>query len=369
MLTGEVKTVMPKSNMKALILSGGKGTRLRPLTNTMAKQLLPVANKPIIYYVLDQIAGTGIEDIGIIISPETAPYIKEAVGDGSRWNVKITYILQQEAGGLAHAVIVAQDFLGNDPFVMILGDNLTQEDIKGFVQEFMVQPHDAIILLKEVADPHLFGVAELNGKGEVIRLVEKPKEPKSNLALVGIYLFTPAIHQAIAQIEPSWRGELEITDAIQKLIEMGKNVRSHILQGWWLDTGKKDDLLEANRVVLDDYLKRNIEGQVDHPEQVIGRVEIGQGTVVSSSVIRGPVSIASNCRISNSFIGPFTSIGAGVEIENSSIEHSVLLESCRISGIKRLVDSIIGKCTEVKKGNQNFEAIKLFIGDDGKVEF
>ncbi len=354
--------------MKALILAGGRGTRLKPLTNTMAKQLLPVANKPILFYVIDQVKEAGISDIGIIICPETGSWIKEAVGDGSRWRVKITYILQSEPAGLAHAVKTAHDFLDDSAFLMFLGDNLIEKGVKGFVEEFNDSKVEALILLKEVLNPQAFGIAELDSSGKVVRLTEKPKEPKSNLALVGAYLFTPAIHQAIGQIRPSWRGELEITDAIQKLIDMNKEVKSRILQGWWLDTGKKDDLLEANRIVLDDYLKRNIEGQVDHRHQIIGRVEIARGANIENSVIRGPVSIADDCRISNSLICPFTSIGAGSVIENSSIENSLILERCRISGISRLTDSIIGKNTKVVSGVQNFEAIKLLIGDDADVE-
>lgn len=333
--------------MKALILCGGKGTRLKPLTNTMAKQLLPVANKPILYYILQQITEAGINDIGIIISPETGQNIKEAVGADSQWDAQITYVLQPEPLGLAHAVKTAEDFLGDSPFLMFLGDNLIEGGIKAFVEQFDHHLPDALILLKEVPDARLFGVVELSTLGKVTRLVEKPSQPKSNLALVGVYFFTPEIHQAIAQIKPSWRGELEITDAIQKLLDTGKKVQSHIIEGWWLDTGKKDDLLEANRVVLGGLLQRSIKGEVDAESQVVGRVEIRQGTKVEKSVIRGPVSIAEECRIKNSLIEPFTSIAAGTTIEQSCIEHSVILENCSISNIERLADSIIGRGTQV----------------------
>lgn len=355
--------------MRALILAGGKGTRLKPATHTLCKQLLPVANKPILYYVLDQILEAGIKDIGIIISPETGSQIKEAVGNGKKWGAKVTHILQKEPLGLAHAVQTAREYLGNSSFLMFLGDNLIQGGVAGFVKEFNKTKPDALILLKEVSDPRMFGVAELDDGGKIINITEKPKKPKSNLAIPGVYLFTPAIHRAIEQITPSSRGELEITDSIQKLIDMGKTVKSHILDGWWLDTGKKDDLLEANRVVLDNLLKRKIEGKVCPESRVSGRVEIGGNTEVIESTIRGPVLIAPNCRIINSFIGPFTAIGENTVIENSSVEHSVLLDGCQIKNIGMLSDSIAGrKCQISKSEKKNHSSIRLFLGDDAVIE-
>ncbi len=334
----------------------------------MAKQLLPVANKPIVFYAINQVREAGITDIGIIISPETGEWIKQAVGDGSNWNAKFTYILQSEPAGLAHAVTIAQDFLGDSPFLMFLGDNLIEGGVKHFVQQFNSHTPDALILLKETAQPSLFGVAELDASGKVVHMEEKPKEPRSNLALVGVYLFTPEIHKAIAQIKPSWRGELEITDAIQKLIDMGKTVHSHILQGWWLDTGKKDNLLEANRAVLDQFLKREIRGRVDSKSSIVGRVEIRDGAVIEDSTIRGPVSIAENCLVKHSFIGPFTSIGEGTIVKASSVDHSVILENCRIYSVEHLADSLIGNGVELIKREHDFKTISLFVGDDARIE-
>lgn len=355
--------------MKALILSGGKGTRLRPLTYTSAKQLVPVANKPILFYVIENIVNAGIKDIGIIVSPETGEEIKNAVGDGKRWGAKITYILQDKPAGLAHAVKTAHQFLGNSPFVMYLGDNLIGGGISGFIDTFRSVKSDALILLKPVDNPSNFGVAEVDKNGVVLNLVEKPREPKSNLALVGVYIFSPEIHRAIAEIKPSDRGELEITDAIQRLVENRKKVDSHILEDWWLDTGKKDDLLAANTIVLDEMIKRRMDGDVDNHSIISGRVMIEKGARIVNSTIRGPVVIGNDCLIENSFIGPYSSIGNGSKIINSAIEHCVLLEGCEINHIDRLEDSLLGRGAKVMKNTKKHHAHRLSIGDDSVVEF
>jgi len=354
--------------MKALILAAGKGTRLRPLTNTIPKHLLPVGNKPILFHVLDYVKEAGIEDIGIVVSPDSGPYIEEALGTGSEWGAKITFIAQAEPLGLAHAVKVAQGFLGDSPFLMFLGDNLIQEGVKDFLEEFYASGSDASILLKEVPDPKAFGVAELDSSGKVVHLEEKPKKPKSNLAVIGVYLFTAEIHKAIAQTKPSWRGELEITDAIQKLLEMGKEIKSHLLRGWWLDIGNNDGLIEANRVVLDAFLKRDIKGEVDSQSRIVGRVQIGEGTKIESSLVQGPVFIAANCKIENSLIKPFTNIGTGTVVEDSSIGHSVILENCQISKIKHLADSVIGRNSVLAGQGKSPKKVRLFIGDDCRIE-
>ena len=357
-----------KKEIKALVLSGGKGTRLKPLTTTIPKQLLPVANKPILSYVLDQVVEAGVRDIGMIIAPETGDLIKAFAGDGSKWGARITYILQAEPRGLAHAVSTASDYLGRSPFLMFLGDNLIQGGVKKFVDQFCKDDCDSLILLKSVPDPRLFGVAEIDRKGALVHLVEKPKKPKSDLAVVGVYLFNRSVHAAIKEIKPSWRGELEITDAIQQMIDSGRKMGSYILSGWWLDTGKKDDMLEANRVVLDDLLKRDVKGKVDEKSHVAGRVEIRKGTEIVDSKIRGPVSIAGGCRIVNSFIGPFTSIGENTIIEDSAIEHSVILDGCHIRGVDRMADSIMGRGCKVMYRQNGFRQKKLFLGDDAIVE-
>lgn len=353
--------------MKALILSGGKGTRLRPLTYSGAKQLVPVANRPILFYCIDNIAQVGIKEIGIIISPETGQEIKEAVGDGSLWNVKIQYILQDTAGGLAHAVKVARDFLKDSPFVMYLGDNLIGGGIDRFLQEFEKNSPDALILLKEVEEPKNFGVAEVSQTGGIIRLIEKPDEPPSNLALIGIYIFSHNIHKAIDLIQPSKRGELEITDAIQKLIDIGLSVESFILDGWWLDTGKKDDLLTANVIVLDEWLKSAIQGTVDNESRILGRVAIGKGSVIKGSNIRGPAIIGENTVIENSFVGPYSSIGNNVKIRHSAVEHSVIMDGSELNDIERMEGSLIGRRVKLFR-NKRHKALRLMVGDDSIVE-
>jgi glucose-1-phosphate thymidylyltransferase len=354
--------------MKAIILSGGKGTRLRPLTYSGAKQLVPVANKPILFYCIDNIVQAGIKDIGIIISPETGQEIKEAVGDGSRWGTKIKYITQDIPGGLAHAIITARDFLADSSFVMYLGDNLIGTGIEKFINEFNSKNPEALILLKEVDNPKQFGVADVSKDGRVLKLIEKPEVPPSNLALVGIYIFSKKIHEAIDRIKPSKRGELEITDAIQELINMDCKVESFVLDMWWLDTGKKDDLLTANATVLDDWLETDIKGEVDGPSEILGRVAIGQGSVIRNSKIRGPVVIGENTLIENAFVGPHTSIGDNVKIIKSSVEHSVILNNSELKDIERLEESLMGRGVRIFKNNTMHKALRLMVGDDSVVE-
>ncbi len=351
--------------LKALVLSGGRGTRLRPLTFTLAKQLIPLANKPVLGYVLDQVAETGITQIGIIIAPETGHYVKEYVKDGSEWGFNVAYI-PQEPLGLAHAVKTAKPFLGEESFIMCLGDNLQGQGLTAFVQKFTKEKMDALILLKPVDDPTKFGVATLDEKANITQLVEKPKAPSSNLAIVGTYTFSKNIFKAIDKIKPSWRGELEITDAIQEMINLGFKVKAETLNTWWLDTGKKDDILTANAKVLDEYTKREIKG-VAQETKIEGRVTIQKKTKVVNSTIRGPCVIGANCTIENSFIGPYTSIGDGTKIIDSSIEYSVILENAKITGVDRLEESLIGKNAKVTRNHRN-GCLKLHVGDYSEVE-
>lgn len=355
------------NNLKGLVLSGGRGTRLRPLTHTAAKQLVPVGNRPILFHVLDNLKNAGVTEVGIVISPETGNAIRETVGDGRSWGMTIEYILQSEPLGLAHAVKVAQPYLGDDSFVMYLGDNLIGSGIRNYREKFETAGASASILLKEVENPSSFGIAEIDHNKRVVRLVEKPKEPKSNLALVGIYFFTSAIHKAISKIAPSSRGELEITDAIQMLLNDGGEVQSDQVEAWWLDTGKKDDLLTANTVVLDEWIQRKIEGEIDSQSQVTGRVQLGKGSRIIKSTVRGPIVIGDNVVVENSFVGPYTSIGSGGRIVSSVLEHCVLLENARIEYVDRLEDSLIGKNSVVIKEHKNHQAYRLMIGDDSEV--
>ena len=351
--------------MKGLILSGGKGTRLRPLTYTSAKQLVPVANKPVLFYGIEALAEAGIREIGIVVG-DTRDEIKAAVGDGSRWGVKVSYIEQDAPRGLAHAVLISEAFMGNDPFVMYLGDNLLNRGITGFVEEFVREAPAAQILLTRVPDPQMFGVAELEN-GRVVRLVEKPKEPKSDLALVGVYMFSPAVFESVKRIKPSFRNELEITDAIQDLIDRGLSVRPHLVEGWWKDTGKLEDMLEANRLILDTLLRR-VDGRVDAESRVEGKVVIEQGAVVERSVIRGPVIIGANARIVHAYVGPFTSIGSGAEIRDSEIEHSIVLEGSVISDLgNRVADSLIGRNVKITRMPVKPTAYRFMLGDNSEV--
>jgi glucose-1-phosphate thymidylyltransferase len=351
--------------MKALVLSGGKGTRLRPLTFTLAKQLIPVANKPILGFVLDQITQTGIQSVGLIIAPETGNHVKNYVKDGQEWNLNVTYI-PQEPLGLAHAVKTAQPFLEKEDFVMCLGDNLQGAGLTTLLREFEQENLDALILLKQVEDPTKFGVAVLDKKGNVTRLVEKPKQPPSDLAIVGTYLFSNKIHRALTKTKPSRRGELEITDAIQQMINMGFKVKAQILQSWWLDTGKKDDILTANAKILDEYVERDVKGNVQD-STIEGRVRIDEPSTILNSTVRGPCVIGKNAKIQNSFIGPYTSIGNETQITNSAIEYSVILEKATINGIERLEESLIGRNAKIQN-TRGHKTLRLHVGDYSEVE-
>jgi len=351
--------------MKALILSGGKGTRLRPITYTSAKQLVPVANRPVLFRVLDAVTEAGITDIGIVVG-DTAEEIKTAVGDGSRWGAKVTYIQQEVPLGLAHAVKISEDFLGDDRFVMFLGDNVIQGGIVSLVEQFAANDWNAQIVLKEVDNPRAFGVAELRD-GRVVKLVEKPKEPPSNLALVGIYMFDHRVFEAVNAIKPSWRGELEITDAIQYLIDKGYKVYPYIHKGWWIDTGKMEDLLEANRLILE-TIEPRIEGIVDAESKVNGKVVIEKDAEIIGSTVRGPAIIGERTKVVNAYIGPYTSIYHDCLIADCEIEHSILMENCKVVDIHhRIEDSLIGRNVEIVRSPIKPRAYKMVLGDHSKV--
>ncbi|MER6711105.1 MULTISPECIES: glucose-1-phosphate thymidylyltransferase [unclassified Streptomyces] len=352
--------------MKALVLSGGAGTRLRPITHTSAKQLVPVANKAVLFYGLESIAEAGITDVGMIVG-DTAAEIEEAVGDGSKFGLKVTYIPQERPLGLAHAVLIARDYLADDDFVMYLGDNFIVGGITGLVDEFRRHRPDAQILLTRVADPRAFGVAELDPTGQVIGLEEKPDQPKSDLALVGVYMFTPLIHEAVRAIEPSWRGELEITHAIQHLIDSRADVRSTVIKGYWKDTGNVGDMLEVNRTVLEG-MERRIDGDVDDASQTIGRVVVEEGARIVNSRIVGPAVIGSGTLVSNSYVGPFTSVAENCRITDSELEFSIVLRDSSIQGVGRIESSLIGRHVEVTPAPSVPSAHRLVLGDHSKVQ-
>lgn len=352
--------------MKALVLAGGSGTRLRPITYTSAKQLIPVANKPVLFYGLEAISHAGITDVGMVVG-DTAGAIESAVGDGSAFGLDVTYIRQEAPLGLAHAVLIARDFLGDDDFVMYLGDNFIVGGITEQVGQFRSARPDAQIMLTQVPDPRQFGVAELDGAGCVIGLAEKPEQPKSDMALVGVYIFTSAVHEAVRHLKPSWRNELEITEAIQWLIDTGHTVRSSIITGYWKDTGNVTDMLEVNRLVLES-VEPGQHGTVDDSCEIIGRVMIDEGATVSRSRIVGPAIIGAGSRVIDSYVGPFTSVAPGCTIADSEIEYSIVLRGASIRGVRRIEASLIGHDVEVTTAPKVPKAHRLILGDHSKAQ-
>jgi len=353
------------AQLKGLILSGGKGTRLRPITHTSAKQLVPVANRPVLFYGIQSMADAGIEEVGIIIAPETGDEIRAAVGDGSQFGLAITYIVQDEPAGLAHAVLTAEEFLGDAPFVMYLGDNLLQGGIQELVAAFQRNSPDALILLTPVPDPEHYGVAEL-ADGRVVRLAEKPPEPKTDLALVGVYMFTAGIHEAARAIRPSARGELEITDAIQHLVDTGRRVEPHIVQGWWKDTGRLDDMLEANRLVLD-TMQARVEGELVD-SRVDGRVVVEPGARLERATVRGPAVIGAGAQLTDCYIGPYTAIGEDCVIERAEVEHSILLAGSSVRHLDgRMESSLLGRNVHIARGVRQPRAYRFMVGDNSEI--
>ncbi|HEY1594090.1 MAG TPA: glucose-1-phosphate thymidylyltransferase [Thermoleophilaceae bacterium] len=354
-------------SLKGLILSGGTGTRLRPITYTSAKQLVPVANKPVLFYGIESLAAAGIDEIGIIISPETGGEIRKVAGDGSRFGVSITYIEQEAPLGLAHAVLTGEEFLGDSAFVMYLGDNLLRDGVTELVNTFRSEQPDALILLTPVNDPENYGVAELDDSKRVARLVEKPQEPTSDLALVGVYMFTPSIFESARAIEPSGRGELEITDAIQHLVDGGQRVDPHIVHGWWKDTGQVRDMLEANHLILDD-LEERIEGELID-SRVDGRVVIEAGARLERATVRGPAIIGAGAVLRDAYIGPYTAVGPGVRIERAEVEYSIVLEGSSLENLEgRIEASLIGKNVAISRRPALPRAYRFVVGDNAEIE-
>jgi glucose-1-phosphate thymidylyltransferase len=351
--------------LKGLILSGGKGTRLRPITHTSAKQLVPVANRPVLFYAIQAMADAGIEQVGIIIAPETGDEIRSVTGTGDRFGVEITYIVQDEPAGLAHAVLTAEPFLQDSPFVMYLGDNLLQGGIGELVHDFNAHAPDALILLTPVADPENYGVAELQD-GTVVRLVEKPAAPRTDLALVGVYMFTAAVHDAARAIRPSARGELEITDAIQYLVDSGRRVEPHVVKGWWKDTGRLEDMLAANRLVLD-TIETRVEGELID-SQIDGRVIVEAGARLERSAVRGPAIIGAGAQLTDSYVGPYTAVGDDCVIANAEVEHSILLAGCSVRDLDgRMESSLLGRNVRIGRGNRQPRAYRFMVGDNSEI--
>ena len=352
--------------VKAIVLSGGSGTRLRPITYTSAKQLVPVANKPVLFYVLEDIKDAGITDVGVVVG-DTAPAIKAAVGDGAKFGLDVSYIQQEAPLGLAHGLLISEGFLGDDDFVMYLGDNFIVGGIRDLVDDFRNHRPDAQIMLTHVPNPRELGVAELDHSGKVVRLVEKPAEPKSNYALVGVYMFTRAVHEAARQLKPSARGELEITEAIQWLIDNDRPVKSTIITGYWKDTGNVVDMLEVNRRVLESLEPKQL-GDVDETSELIGRVAIEEGARITSSRIVGPAIIGSGTRVSGSYIGPFSSVAEDCVILDSELQYSIVLQGSLIQGARRIEGSLIGRHVKVTPASGVPKAHRLVLADHSEVQ-
>jgi glucose-1-phosphate thymidylyltransferase len=350
--------------VKGLVLSGGAGTRLRPITHTSAKQLVPVANKPVLFYGLEALRAAGIEEVGVVVG-DTRAEIEAAVGDGSQFGLRVTYIPQAAPLGLAHAVLIAEDYLADQPFVMYLGDNLLKEGVAPFVRRFAESEPDALILLQQVERPSEYGIAELDG-GRVTRLVEKPAEPRSDLALVGVYLFTPAVFESVKAIEPSARNELEITDAIQHMIDRGLRVEPHVVTGWWKDTGRIEDMLEANRLILS-TVERDVRGELVETT-CEGPVIVGEGSVLTRCTVRGPVVVGENCRLIDAFVGPYTSLSDGVVVEGAEIENSIVLYDSRICHLgARMTDSLVGRDVVIARSEARPVAYRFMVGDASQI--
>ncbi len=355
--------------MKGLILAGGSGTRLRPLTHTGPKQLIPIANKPNILYCVGDLRAAGITDIGVILGENMPEKVIELLDDGSKFGVKFDYIVQGPAKGIAHAIGCAEDFMGDSPFVVYLGDNILKGGIKHMAEEFIKSEHEAGIALCQVPNPEKFGVAELNEEGDIVSLVEKPKEPKSNLALVGIYFLRSSIFPIIKDLKPSWRNELEVTDAIENLRRSGKRVRAHVVSGWWKDTGKPEDILEANHLILDDLVP-SAKGTVEEGSELTGKVSVGEGTVIKKGcVLRGPIIVGNRCTIGpDTYIGPYTSIGDNTTIINSDIEGSIIVGGALIDCRKKIINSLIGKDSEILSSDKSIpKGERLILGECSKV--